>query len=255
MLPVLAQNMTSNQIDYQKLQASITGIQINLAKINYSIDQIHSDMKNYHQDLSGNINATRTDAQNEYYWSVASSGVFAAIAFLGGVVIAVAIHNRQKEKQDEITTIISKVEGIATKQDETAQEIKEDLSLGLNSKLELVILNLQQCIDLFELRNQETNPVKKVNFMRSMLDEYNRCYGFLNLELNLIELMRIFGRITARQYWSLLSYFAIHYNIYVEVDDDLQSFMWHVNDCLGRCLDLNEIILPMVNDQVRPQRQ
>lgn len=267
--PVLAQNTPINQTEYQKLGNSISGLQINLQQLNTSvnglqidhqklgnsINEVHHELKNNYQNLGGNINGTRADSYNYYIWSLCASGAFTAIAFLGGVATATILDRRQRYEQGEIKNLISKVEQISNRQNEVAQEIREDVSHGLTTKLELVILNLDQCIHLFELRNQETDPTLRLNFMRSMTDEYDRCYGFLNLEINLIELMRIFGRATARQYWTLVSFLGINSNIYVQSDDDLQSFIGHVNECLGRCLDLYEAILPQSSDQVRSQSE
>lgn len=268
-VPALAQNSTINQTDYQKLENSINGLQIKLHQLNTSItglqidhqklgdsiNGLRTESRNNYQNLGWNINETRADSYNYYIWSLWASGICTVIAFLGGLAIAITIYFRQKDDQDEVKNLISTVEQISNKQNEVAQEIKEDISHGLTAKLELVILNLDQCIHFFELRNQETDPTRRANFMRSMTDEYDRCYGFLNLEINLIELMRIFGRATARQYWALISFLGINSNIYVQSDDDLQSFIWHVNECLGRCLDLYEVILPQSSDHVRSQSE
>ena len=282
-IPTLAQNSTINQTDYQKFETSINNLQIKLQQLNVSItglqtdhqklensiNDVHTEYKNLggavnetrtelqkdFQNLGQNINETRVEAKNYYIWSLYASGVCTIIAFLGGVAIATSIYFRQKSEQVEIKNLISRVEQISSRQEEVSQEVREDVAHGLSGKLEVVILNLAQCIHLFELRDQETDPTKRINFMHSMANEYDRCFGILNLEINIIELMRIFGRATARQYWTLLNHLGIHSSIYIQSDDDLQSFIWHVNECLGLCLELNDVILPLASDQVRSRRE
>jgi signal transduction histidine kinase len=129
--------------------------------------------------------------------------------------------------------------------EETKKEIQEDVANLLNSRLGNVIAQLEDgSLSQFEKwKSETTNLQKKDNFKKNCISEYDRCFGLLNIQIELLELMRILGRDTSRQYQSLLSKLSISSNLYdVDIDDCMPAFIEHVKKCLSECKDLKKII-------------
>ncbi|MEO9307002.1 MAG: hypothetical protein ABI342_01670 [Nitrososphaera sp.] len=132
------------------------------------------------------------------------------------------------------------------KQSEIDVEIRIDVANLLNSKLEVVISTLKRSLALYEKWSIETDLEKKKNFRKSMASEYNQCPKILNLQIGVLELMRIFGKDVAKHYQTVLRKISISVDEYQPDTDDLPSFALFVETCVNDCKSLKVVVESLI---------
>jgi len=159
-----------------------------------------------------------------------------------GVIIALSILIYSKDQQDKVTEILAE-------QDKQYKEIQQDVAEKLIRKLEFVQRNLEQSLKL----DKKWKETKNVNFRNSLASNYDLCYNQANLELNLIDLMKIFNVDIARKYWKFLvklgiksdMFFFSRDNTFFPADNQKEKsekeylrFVDYINECLKICNEL-----------------
>lgn len=164
------------------------------------------------------------------------------------------MHDESKIQQEKISSLTDEVHKIVKEDATTKEEIKQDLSWMLNRNLASTINGLERTLKSNEYYSKESNPDKKKNFWNSMLNNFDRGHKRLDLHLDLLKLIEIYGRATGRQYWNLLHDLQVTSgNFFFDIDDisELPAFIEHVKDCKNKCENLKKIIEPMASDTVK----
>lgn len=268
-VPTFAQNTTINQTEYQKIQTSITGIQTGLTKLSNSINQTHSDLKNYHQDLSANINDTRITADTEYVYSLIATGFVSIVAFIGGLFVAVYIHKRQEVKQDkiaevttEVGTLSGKIIDLVSKQDELIKDVRkmvteentirkeiiQDISYHLNGHLKTIIMTLEHSLQMYENCKNAKNGEKE-HWFTVMKESYCRPQHFLDLKINLLDMMKIFGANVSRKYWRLLADLQTTNLLKDMPINQIDEVAKAIRESLNLAKELKNIVEPLSTDK------
>ena len=89
-----------------------------------------------------------------------------------------------------------------------------------------------------------------------MLNNFDRSHERLDLKLDLLKLMEIYGRATARQYWKLLNDLQLTSGVFFFGNDDkdeLSAFISHIKDCLEDCKNLKNVIELLASNKVKSQ--
>ena len=261
-VPAFAQNITINQTEYQKIHTSIAVIQDDLTKLSTSINQTHSDLKNYHQDLSGNINETRIEAQTEYVNSLIATGSVSIIAFLGGIFVAAWIHKRQDVKQDKIQELVTAIKDLVSKQDELIKDVRKmvteentirkeiihDISYHLNGHLKTIIMTLEHSLQMYENCKNAKNDEKE-HWFTVMKESYCRPQHFLDLKINLLDMMKVFGANISRKYWCLLADLQTTNLLKDMPIDQIDVVAKAIRESLNLAKELKSIVDPLSKDE------
>jgi len=171
-----------------------------------------------------------------------------------GVTIALVIWAYSTMQQNTMRKLVNDIKKIVKKEDENKEEIKQDVSLLLNRRLHTTIRALKRSLGMYENYSKESDPEKKQNYWKIFLNNYDHAHERLDLKLDLLKLMEIYGRATARQYWELLSDLQITSNNFffgMDEKDEESAFASHITDCLKKSENLKKIIEPLSSQIVK----
>lgn len=152
-----------------------------------------------------------------------------------------AIENVAK-KLEELTKDIQD----AVKEDKRIRdEIRYDFSYHLNGKLKTVITTLTSSLQMYD--NYINNKDGKRDIWKPVVySSFNRTQHYLNMQINLLDLMRIFGTGPARQYSNLLTNLQVTSEIYGKDDYDIAEFVGYVRESLEQANELKTTIAPFL---------
>jgi len=173
-----------------------------------------------------------------------------------GITIAAIIWANSTMQQNKMRKLVKDVKKIVKKEEDDKEEIKQDISFILIRKILMAIRTLKHSLGLHELYQKEKDPEKKQNYWKSMLRNFDNSHERLDLKLDLIKLMEIYGRATARQYWELLNDLQMTSSVFFygeDETDELSAFISHVNKCLEKTENLKSVIEPMASQTIRSQ--
>lgn len=161
-----------------------------------------------------------------------------------GIILAISLFIYSKVQQDNTNRVLKD-------QDKQYKEIQQDVAKTLIGRLESVQRNLEHSSTL----DKKWKDTEKVNFRNSLASEYDLCHTQANLELNLIDYMRIFNVALARNYWLLLRKLGIKSDLFFfsrdntffpvgtekeKSEQEYLRFIDHINECLKICNELKE---------------
>lgn len=164
---------------------------------------------------------------------------------VGGAVGSIFFYI-QKRQGVALQNLATEVKTIVRDEAIIRKQIRDDFSYFLNGKLELVIRQLETSLNDYEkyqkAQNAEDANLWKINMQHS----YDNCHTHLDMGVNLLELMKIYGSI-ARLYWHVLGklQFSSKWWYLNENDSQISDFAKNVKECLKNCQDLRSKILPL----------
>lgn len=173
-----------------------------------------------------------------------------------GVTIAVVIWAYSTMQQNKMGKLVKDIKKIIKKEEKNKEEIRQDISLILNRRLDTTMRALKRSLSLHESYQQEKDAEKKQNYWVSMLSNFDNSHERLDLKLDLLKLMEIYGRATARQYWNLLNDLQMTSNVFFfgqDEKEELSAYISHVKDCLKHSENLKKVIEPLASIIVKPQ--
>jgi len=161
--------------------------------------------------------------------------------------------NKENEKiTQEVKTITSNLEKLTKEVQKTVNEeatirdeIRGDVSFILDRKLNMTIRSLEQSKKMYANLLKESDQNQANIWRNNMKQDYDMAYARLNLELGLLELMKIFGASLSRKYWLLLTRLNIHLEMYEY--EELSSLNHDVEAYLEDCKKIKEIIKPWIS--------
>ena len=115
----------------------------------------------------------------------------------------------------------------------------------MNGKLDLTIRSLKHSLEMFE--NYKNNKDGKSDIWKEiMLNAYTRTQHYIDLKMNLLELMKIYGTHIARMYWRLIGDLQITSSMYSELDErNIHEFAKFVEEGLFQAEELKKMIEPL----------
>ena len=169
------------------------------------------------------------------------------IAFGGMITWTVYILSKKWKIENEkisekLEALTLEVKKIVSEESQIRKEIVKDLSYHLNSKLGIVIKELTHSLNMYENYKNDKDG-KSEHWKSVVLTSYKRTQYFIDFHIDLLELMKIYGVSTARQYWNLLVDLQVTSSMYNELDEiTIHEFASFVQDGLDKTKRLKEII-------------
>ncbi|MBI3841783.1 MAG: hypothetical protein HY295_01345 [Thaumarchaeota archaeon] len=120
--------------------------------------------------------------------------------------------NKQNEKVTEdiknltenLNIITEEVRKTVIEESAIRKEIVYDISYHLNGHLKTIIQTLEHSLQMYDnCKNNKDGEAE--HWFEVMKESYTRPQHFLDLRINLLDMMRIYGVNTARKYWRLLA--------------------------------------------------
>lgn len=173
-----------------------------------------------------------------------------------GVTIAVVIWAYSTIQQNRMRELVSDIKKTVKKEEGNKEEIRQDISLILNRRLDTTMRAVKRSLRLSESYQKESNSEKKQWQWESMLSAFDHSHERLDLKLDLLKLMEIYGRATARQYWNLLNNLQLTSDMFFfghDEKDELSAFVSHIKDCLNDSENLKKVIEPLASQIVKPK--
>ena len=182
-----------------------------------------------------------------------SAPLVVEIAF--GVIITLIVFRTTKLSEWKNKETLKTIEKVIEDQDKQYKDIQQDVARSLLGRLGPAKKSLDHSLSL----EKKWNDSRNYNFKNSVGSNFDRCHSLANLELNLIDYMKIFGVPIARRYWELLGKFKIKSDEFLytqgvpsfvveeeEPDEEYVRFIEHVNDCLTICNELIESLEKLI---------
>lgn len=163
-----------------------------------------------------------------------------AAEIIFGIFISLVVYIYSKRQHDENQKMTEKVENLMDEIHKTVREeakirkeIAEDIAYHMNGKLDLITKTLTHSLQMYE-NYQNSKNGENENWLNAMKNSHDRCYTQLNFQLNLIEMMKIFGASPARKYWRLLGMLQIKSDFWGDgFSFDANDFSIHIKQCLN----------------------
>jgi len=259
---ILAGTMAFAQDDENEnsfLSTEINNMNILLADLNQKSVENHSQLL---EKIENVYNDQIVSNAISFRQATISVVIIAAIA-----VIIFLVTNMQSTKIEKLVTsnnslskglakLTDEDHKVVTKQETTRKEIQGDISFILKKKLYFVKKDLEHSLNLYEKYKIEPDSETKKNYLTHTMDAFDRCYAHLDVKLDLLKLIEIYGRATARQYWELLADLENNSKLFFFRDDfeeELSSFMYHAKYCLEKTKELKNIIDPLASPTIKPK--
>lgn len=173
-----------------------------------------------------------------------------------GVTIAVVIWAYSTIQQNRMRKLVNDIKKTVKKEEENKEEIRQDISFILNRRLDTTMRALKRSLSLSDSYQKESDSEKKQEYWLSMFRNFDHSHERLDLKLDLLKLMEIYGRAIARQYWDLLNNLQITSSMFFfgqDEKDELSAFVSHIKDCLSGSENLKKIIKPLASQIVKPK--
>ena len=156
------------------------------------------------------------------------------------------MHKESSEQQTKISNLTNEIHNFTIEESMVRKEIQQDISYHMDSKLDLIIRTLTHSLKMHKNYQEDKNG-KKDNWLLAMKDSYDRCYSLLDFQLNLLQMMKIFGTSPARKYWRLLGKLQLKSKFWYDIlSYDFTDFSKHIEECLEEGKTLKEVIKPFL---------
>jgi len=232
-VPVFAQNITINQTDYQKLETSISGLHVKLHQLNTSITGLQIEQ----QQLNKSVYGLHTD-----HVQYDSKGlVFTGLTFFGGILVAIVIgftHFNEIKKQNKLI-----------------DDTRSVYAKAYVSWVQLIINNFKDVIRWYdeEYLNQPVSQ-RRENFRRNLIDHYERDLLILNPQIEIIELVKVFGKKIADKVWASSGHMRAE--MWQPYDDNGMKLMIEdYKKLIKKAIDLKDTFLPFCDKSMKIKDQ
>ena len=220
------------------------------SEITDSVNQLVDD--NSHSEMMILIGQFEDIGKSNSYIGL-TLGIIAIVITLGFGVMASKQNKLTNNVLHETKLLTSGIKKDVDEVTKIRNAVKEDISFTLKKRIQFVKKNLERCQEVYKkYKDEETDGNKKNGLLNSIFGNFDRCYVSFRMDIDLIKLMEIFGRETARQYWNLLTDFQMDSkNYWLEnPEEELGTFMNHVNDCLKNTKSFEKIIEPFAHASI-----
>ena len=125
------------------------------------------------------------------------------------------------------------------------KEIVFDISYHLNGHLKTVIMTLEHSLKMYENCKNSTGEDRDHWFIM-MKESYSRPQNFLDLRMNLVDLMKIYGVRISRLYWRLIGELQINSSLFRDVGiDSVDELAGLIQESLSLAKELKDLVEPL----------
>lgn len=188
-----------------------------------------------------------------------ATALVAEVGFGLAITWTVFVYSKKWKKQNDkavkdienltknLQTLTKDVQSSVAEEKRIRDEIRFDVSYHLNKKLDTVIKTLTHSLQMYD--NYLKNKDGKQEIWKSVMrDSFARAQHYLNMQINLLDLMKIYGA-DARKYSNLLTNLQVTPTVYIEGSDfEAGEFAGYVKEALKDAKDLKTIIEPLVSE-------